>query len=132
METRAERRRREKLEKKGVFYPKDFTPKAYIANKENGEIKGQAIEYDEYRHPLMDIYLPDGNSIKKGETFLLKDAYVEDGNLVLGIDIDGKVYEGCFKSDIKNHKDLREHVEEITMPYQGFKGMEKNTIIFIP
>lgn len=67
-----------------------------------------------------DIALP-FNIIKSGEVFNLKDAYKENGAIVLGIAVNNSVHEALFRIPngikIKNKAQLKNMIESFIFPY---------------
>ena len=78
------------------------------------------VNYNKKAVSRIEIYLPTG-IIKKGDVFNLKDAYVEDGNVVVGVDTDYGVMEASFKIPksmrIKSKQDVRDVVSSFFFPY---------------
>lgn len=76
------------------------------------------IKFNKLVVSLMDISLP-SVEIKKGDVFFLKDAYIEDGQIILGIELDDKIEEAGFahKKKSLNYEDIKDFVNQVTLPY---------------
>mgnify|MGYP000218058349 CR=1 FL=1 len=67
---------------------------------------------------LRGFFTPEGN-IEKGDSYYLKDAYIEGGNIVLGVKVNesNNVMECVFQSDFKNIEESKEFIGDIILPY---------------